>query len=33
MDVDDLFDLDTVLFQQRQCRSCKKIKDLTTDFL
>nr|BAR39757.1 hypothetical protein [uncultured Mediterranean phage uvMED] len=32
MDVDDLFDLDTVLFQQRQCRSCKKIKDLTTDF-
>ena len=32
MDVEDLFDLDTVLFQKRKCRSCGKSKDLTTDF-
>ena len=32
MDVEDLFDLDTVLFKQRKCRSCGKTKDLTTDF-
>ena len=32
MDVEDLFDLDNILFRQRKCRSCKKTKDLITDF-
>ena len=32
MNVEDMFDLGTVLFQQRKCRACGKTKDLTTDF-
>lgn len=32
MDVEDMFDLDTILFKQRNCRACGKNKDLTTDF-
>ncbi len=32
MDVEDMFDLDTILFKQRKCRACGKNKDLTTDF-
>lgn len=32
MDVEDLFDLDNILFRQRKCRSCKQTKDLITDF-
>ena len=29
MDVEDMFDLDTILFKQRKCRACGKNKDLT----
>lgn len=32
MDVEDLFDLDNVLFRTRKCKSCGKVKDLVTDF-
>jgi len=32
MDVEDLFDLDNLLFKERKCRSCGKTKDLLIDF-
>jgi hypothetical protein len=32
MDIEDQFSLDHLLFKERQCRSCKKIKDLLSDF-
>lgn len=32
MDIEDEFSLDHLLFKERQCRVCSKIKDLMTDF-
>lgn len=32
MDVEDLFDLDDILWKERKCRTCGETKDLLTDF-
>ena len=32
MDFEEEFELEHLLFQQRRCRSCNKVKDLVTDF-
>ena len=32
MDIQDQFSLDHLLFKERRCRSCGKIKDLLSDF-
>ena len=32
MDVEDLFDLDDILWKERKCRACGETKDLLTDF-
>jgi len=32
MDLDDEFSLGHLVLQERRCRSCRKIKDLLTDF-
>lgn len=32
MDIEDEFSLTHLLFNERQCRVCEKIKDLLTDF-
>lgn len=32
MDINDEFSLEHLLFTTRQCRSCRKQKDLLTDF-
>lgn len=32
MDIEDQFSLDHLLFTERKCRSCEKIKDLLSDF-
>ena len=32
MDIEDQFSLDHLLFKERRCRSCGKVKDLLSDF-
>ena len=32
MNFEEEFELEHLLFQQRRCRSCNKVKDLVTDF-
>lgn len=32
MDIEDQFTLDHLLFKERKCRTCGKIKDLLSDF-
>lgn len=32
MDVEDLFDLNQILWKERRCKSCGKTKDLLSDF-
>ena len=32
MDIGDQFSLDHLLFKERKCRSCGKMKDLLSDF-
>jgi hypothetical protein len=32
MDIEDQFSLNHLLFKERRCRSCGKIKDLLSDF-
>ena len=32
MDIEDEFSLNHLLFKERQCRVCQKVKDLLTDF-
>lgn len=32
MDVEDLFDLDQLIFKERRCRTCGVKKDLLVDF-
>jgi hypothetical protein len=32
MDIEDQFSLDHLLFRERRCRSCGKVKDLLSEF-
>ena len=32
MDIDDQIELEHILFSERKCRSCRKIKNLIDDF-
>lgn len=32
MDIEEEFELEHLLFKERKCRSCGKVKDLLTDF-
>jgi hypothetical protein len=32
MDLEDQFSLEHLIFKERKCRSCEKVKDLLSDF-
>jgi hypothetical protein len=32
MDIEDQFSLEHLIFVERKCRACKKVKDLLSDF-